>query len=51
MLTKLTKDKKAKREIRERIANLPCNAECTVMCYEEGGNYYANRTSADYYLG
>lgn len=51
MLTKLTNNKKAKREISERIANLPCNAECTVTCYETSGNYYTIRNSADYYYG
>lgn len=51
MLTKLTKNKKAKREIIERIASLPCSPECTLLCGGDHDAYYSNRNSADYYYG
>ena len=51
MLTKLTNNKKTKKEIRDRIANLPCNAECTVLCGGINPTYYSIRNSADYYYG
>jgi hypothetical protein len=43
MLTKLTNNKKEKREIRERMAALPCNAWCTEYCGGINATYYSLR--------
>lgn len=51
MLTKLTNNKKTKKDMNERIANLPCSAECTLQCGGDHVVYYSNRNSADYYIG
>jgi hypothetical protein len=50
MLTKLTKNKKAKKVIHERTANLLCDGPCAETCAVEGfRTNYSNKTYLDYY--
>jgi hypothetical protein len=52
MLTKLTKNKKAKREMHERRANRLCDGPCAEKCFYDGiSTHYANELYLDYYYG
>ena len=52
MLTKLTNNKKAKREMIERTANMLCDGPCAEKCYYDGiPTHYSNECYLDYYYG